>query len=104
MKKRRIYRHIDEQGMKLMESVSPGSLLRVSWIEEIETEECLLGEENYILFSDEVSEETNIVMLIEWKPQIINAENIICFNCLYKDRLYNSSTAALLEVLKTTSV
>jgi hypothetical protein len=41
-----------------------------------------------------------VVMLIEWMPYVNNAKNIITFKCLYEDKLYYSSTNALVEVVK----
>ena len=102
MKKRRLYSHIDETGMKLMESISPGTLLRVSWIEDPEAD----GEWglDMIYFDDvdktEDDETNNIIMLLEWMPEVHNNKNIITFKCLHEYKIYYSSTYAILEVLR----
>lgn len=95
--RRRTYSHIDKTGIKMMEDIRPGALLRVSWIEDPEADaEWGL---DMIYFEDPL-ELPPVVMLIEWMPYVNNAKNIITFKCLYEDKLYYSSTNALVEVIK----
>ena len=95
--KRRTYSHIDKTGIKMMEEIRPGALLRVTWIEDPEADaEWVLD----MIYFDEPPDLPPIVMLIEWMPYVNNAKNIITFKCLYEDKLYHSSTNALVEVIK----
>jgi len=94
--KRRTYSHIDKSGMKMMEEIRPGALLRVSWIEDPEAD----AEWGLDMVYFEDPEVNNIVLLIEWMPYINNAKNIITFKCLYEDKIYLSSTHALVEIVQ----
>jgi len=89
------YKHITKAGYRLMEELKPGALIRVSWIEDPD-QDAEWGGQIYDLEGGE----HNIVMLIKWMPEIFNATDIISFKCLWEDKLYYSSTNALIEVLK----
>ena len=66
-KDRRLYTHIDKTGIKMMEEIRPGALLRVSWIEDPEAD----AEWGLDMIYFEDSEElNNIVLLVEWMPYI----------------------------------
>ena len=85
----------------MMEEIRPGALLRVSWIEDPEADaewglDMIYFEDAKELGYEELN---NIVLLVEWMPHVNNAKNIISFKCLYEDKLYYSSTNALVEVL-----
>jgi len=76
-KDRRLYAHIDKTGIKMMEEIRPGALLRVSWIEDPEADaEWGLD----MIYFEDAEEQNNIVLLVEWMPYINNAKNIITFN------------------------
>jgi hypothetical protein len=96
-KDRRLYSHINKTGIKMMEKIRPGALLRVSWIEDPEADaEWGLD----MIYFEDAEEQNNIVLLVEWMPYINNAKNIITFKCLHEDKLYFSSTNALLEIIR----
>lgn len=96
----RKYPHLDKQGIKIMDEIRPGALLRVSWIEDPEADG-EWGLDMIYFDAEEDSELDNIVLLLEWMPQIQNTKNIISFKCLHQDKIYYSSTYALLEVINT---
>jgi hypothetical protein len=89
------YPHIDENGIRLMEEIRPGALLRISWIEDPEAD----AEWGLDMIYFDEAEEENIVMLIEWMPYVRNTKNVITFKCLHEDKIYYSSTIAILEIL-----
>ena len=80
-----------------MEEIRPGALLRISWIEDPEAD----AEWGLDMIYFDENEEENIVMLIEWMPEVQNTKNVITFKCLHEDRVYYSSTVAILQVLLT---
>lgn len=90
-----IYPHIGEEGIRLMEEIRPGALLRISWIEDPEAD----AEWGLDMIYFDEAEEENIVMLIEWMPHVRNTKNVITFKCLHEDKIYYSSTIAILEIL-----
>lgn len=94
--KKNPYPHINAVGMKLMEEIRPGALLRVGWIEDPNMD----GEWGLDMIYFDESEENNIVMLLEWMPHVKNNKNIITFKCLHEDKIYYSSTHTILEVIK----
>jgi hypothetical protein len=53
-----------------------------------------------MIYFEDAEEQNNIVLLVEWMPFINNAKNIITFKCLHEDKLYLSSTNALLEIIR----
>ena len=89
------YSHIDENGIRLMEEIRPGALLRISWIEDPEAD----AEWGLDMIYFDEAEEENIVMLIEWMPYVRNTKNVITFKCLHEDKIYYSSKIAILEIL-----
>lgn len=103
MLKFKTYKHITEAGYAMMEEIPPGTLLKVKWIEDMEDVDGAEWGTNMIYFDhnedQNVDDICNIVMLIRWRPEIENAINIINFDCLWQDKLYSSSTYALIEVL-----
>jgi hypothetical protein len=78
-----------------MEEIRPGALIRVSWIEDPDAD----AEWGAHIF-DLSDDDSNVVMLIEWMPYIHNSKNVITFKCLWEDKVYYSSTNALLEKVK----
>lgn len=78
-----------------MEEIRPGALLRISWIEDPEAD----AEWGLDMIYFDEAEEENIVMLIEWMPEIRNTKNVITFKCLHEDKIYYSSTIAILEII-----
>lgn len=78
-----------------MEEIRPGALIRVSWIEDPDAD-AEWGAHIYDLENND----NNVVMLIQWMPYIRNARNIITFKCLWEDKIYYSSTQALLGKLQ----
>lgn len=97
--KRKKYPHIDSKGMQMMEEIPVGSLLRVSWIEDPEAD----GEWglDMIYFEDPDEDLNNLILLLEWMPEVQNNKNIITFKCLHENKIYYSSTHALVEIIKT---
>ena len=90
-----LYPHIGEEGARLMEEIRPGALLRISWIEDPEAD----AEWGLDMIYFDEAEEENIVMLIEWMPEVQNTKNVITFKCLHEDKIYYSSTVAILETI-----
>lgn len=82
-----------------MESIKPGSLLRVNWVEDPDEISDWGGDMTYFDASSEEKNIDNIVMLIEWMPYISNSKNVISFKCLYKNKIYYSSTYGLVEII-----
>jgi len=93
-----IYPHIGEEGARLMEEIQPGALLRVSWIEEPDGD-AEWGGHIYWFEDDPDNVDSNIVMLLEWMPNVHNAKNVITFKCLWLDKVYYSSSAAMLGIM-----
>jgi hypothetical protein len=93
---KKIYGHITEKGYAYMEKVKPGTLLRVEWIEDpdVNAEWGL-----HIIDFEDYNEENNVVMLIKWMPEIRNITDVITFKCLWQDKLYFSSTKAIIELI-----
>ena len=89
------YKHITEAGYSLMKELKPGALIRVSWIEDPDGDAEWGGQ-----IYDLEGNENNIAMFIEWMPDIFNTKDIITFKCLWEDKIYYSSTRALIEILK----
>ena len=90
-------RNISEIGYKLIEELPPGTLIKVTWIED---EDYFNGTEwgtktRFLEPSD------NIVMLISWYPEMSIVPGYISFDCLWKDKVYNSSTHSFIEIIKT---
>lgn len=83
-----------------MESIKPGALLRVNWVEDPDEISDWGGDMTYLDEANLENETDNIVMLIDWMPFISNTKNVISFRCLYKSKIYYSSTYALVEVIK----
>ena len=95
MNRKKKYSHITAAGYQLMETLKPGSLIRVKWIED--TDDVYGAEWGLNMYH--LDDENNVVMLVEWKPEIPETKGIINFTCLWEDKIYSSSTYALLEIL-----
>ena len=99
------YRHIDEKGSELMDSIPPGSLLRVKWIENpnVDAEwgqHILWFDDTDYPELDSIDSDQNVVMLLEWMPEIYNSQNVITFKCLWENNIYYSSTAAINSIIE----
>lgn len=102
MKGNNPYKHITKAGYDLMDSIPTGSLLRVKWIEDPDDVDGAEWGTNLIEFDDLEPDEdiNNVVLLLRWRPEIENAPDVISFDCLWGDKIYSSSTYALIEVVK----
>lgn len=99
------YQHIDEKGIELMNSIPLGSLLRVKWIENPNVD-AEWG--NHIIWFEDtdypdpssINSDENIVMLLEWMPEIYNSQNVITFKCLWENNIYYCSTAGINSIIQ----
>lgn len=90
------FSHITELGYQTMQAIPPGTLIRVSWI-DIPDANAEWGL-NSIDFDDDA--EDNIVMLVKWRPEVKNVQNVISFQCLWQDQLANSASSCIREIVK----
>ncbi|NBP56833.1 hypothetical protein EBU71_09965 [bacterium] len=99
MNRKKKYKHITEAGYKMMEMVKPGSLIKVKWIEDTDDVDGVEWGLNIFHFDED--DDNNIVMLVKWNPEVENAKDIICFTCLWQEKLYSCSTYAIYEILSS---
>lgn len=76
-----------------MKHISPGCLLKVEWVDDPDVNA------EWGLNILDLEDDENIVMFIKWRPEVFNSKDVISFQCLYQDKIYNCSTIAIIEIL-----
>lgn len=81
----------------MLKTNKPGSLFRVKWIED--TDDIFGSEWGFNMLH--LEPDNNIVMLVKWRPEIVEVKDIINFDCLWEDKIYSCCTHAIIEIIKT---
>lgn len=90
-------RNIPELGYDLIKEIPPGTLIKVSWLED----ENFFNGIEWGTKMHFLEPPDNVVMLIQWYPESTIIPGHISFDCLWKNKVYNSSTHSLIEIVKT---